>query len=395
MIDPATGEPYGDDGTGATGGSAWGMGNRIPGMLPGHTGLPFQMDESGQWKTGPDGEKIPAWDPGFVPNLFPEMPQGGRKEKSFIKLSRQIRQINDRRAAQGKERLHNPLPDAVADRYERQLDMIAGKGRSQNIYLKHNPVSYRPGSSENVPGNKGGGIVKRRFAIGDLAVAGGGLGSVFEEEEIIESPELSETMGPDMDPGGMQGSGIDYGAVPEGEFREAVSDAVSDRLIAEQVGEPLSPENMQQVDELVALFVERYGQDAFGEIVAEQAAILGIPVPGEEGEIIEEEYVSPEGLTEETMGIIGEAEGYRRGGRIGGPGDGMSDSISANIDGVEPIAVSSGETIIPADATAALGNGDTAAGARRLMEMVDRIRMAKTGMSNQPPAIDPNDFTIA
>lgn len=74
---------------------------------------------------------------------------------------------------------------------------------------------------------------------------------------------------------------------------------------------------------------------------------------------------------------------------IKGPGDGMSDSIPAVIDGTDPAALASGEFVITADVVSMIGNGDNDAGARALQAMVDRIRMKKYGRASQPPQIDP------
>lgn len=75
-----------------------------------------------------------------------------------------------------------------------------------------------------------------------------------------------------------------------------------------------------------------------------------------------------------------------------GPGDGMSDSIPAKIDGEQDAALATGEFVIPADVVSFLGNGDSDAGAKMLQAMVDRIRKEKTGSASQPPAIDPAEF---
>lgn len=72
-----------------------------------------------------------------------------------------------------------------------------------------------------------------------------------------------------------------------------------------------------------------------------------------------------------------------------GPGDGMSDSIPATIDGTEQAALASGEYVIPADVVSALGNGDNDAGAKVLDAMIAKIRQAKTGKTSQPPQINP------
>lgn len=80
---------------------------------------------------------------------------------------------------------------------------------------------------------------------------------------------------------------------------------------------------------------------------------------------------------------------FAGGGEIAGPGDGMSDSISANIDGEQQAALSTGEHVVPADAVSHLGNGSTEAGHKALYDMIARVRQARTGSAEQAPAIDP------
>lgn len=80
------------------------------------------------------------------------------------------------------------------------------------------------------------------------------------------------------------------------------------------------------------------------------------------------------------------------GGPVMGAGDGMSDSIPAQIDGEQPAELSSGEHVIPADAVSHLGNGSTEAGHKALYDMIARVRQARTGNVEQAPAIDPNAF---
>jgi hypothetical protein len=71
-----------------------------------------------------------------------------------------------------------------------------------------------------------------------------------------------------------------------------------------------------------------------------------------------------------------------------GPGGGMDDAIPATIDGSEPAALSDGEFVIPADVVSGLGDGSTDAGAGKLYNMVDNVRVERTGMKNQPRQID-------
>ena len=98
-----------------------------------------------------------------------------------------------------------------------------------------------------------------------------------------------------------------------------------------------------------------------------------------------------------TGGGIGSLD-MARGGRtlppryLDGHSDGMADKVSANIDGRRPAALSDGEFVIPADVVSHLGNGNSNAGAKRLYEMMDRIRAARTGNPKQGKQINPDKF---
>ena len=96
-------------------------------------------------------------------------------------------------------------------------------------------------------------------------------------------------------------------------------------------------------------------------------------------------------------GGIGSLE-MARGGRalppryLNGHSDGMADKVPAHIDNKRPAALSDGEFVIPADVVSHLGNGNSNAGAKRLYEMMDRIRAARTGNHKQGKQINPNKF---
>jgi len=81
------------------------------------------------------------------------------------------------------------------------------------------------------------------------------------------------------------------------------------------------------------------------------------------------------------MAVGGMAEGgydlggYSDGGRLlRGPGDGVSDSIPAQIGNRQPARLADGEFVIPARIVSELGNGSTEAGARQLYAMMDRVQ---------------------
>ena len=72
--------------------------------------------------------------------------------------------------------------------------------------------------------------------------------------------------------------------------------------------------------------------------------------------------------------------------------DGMADKIDTSIDGVQPAKLSHGEFIIPADVVSHLGNGNSDAGAKKLYQMMDKIRLARTGTKKQGKEINPDKF---
>jgi hypothetical protein len=70
-----------------------------------------------------------------------------------------------------------------------------------------------------------------------------------------------------------------------------------------------------------------------------------------------------------------------------GTGDGMSDSVPADIEGVQEARLADGEFVIPADVVADIGNGSSDAGSKKLYDMMDRVRKARHGTTEQPPEI--------
>jgi hypothetical protein len=91
---------------------------------------------------------------------------------------------------------------------------------------------------------------------------------------------------------------------------------------------------------------------------------------------------------------------FARGGRINmakgrylqGKTDGMADKIPARIGKNQPAALSHGEFVVPADVVSHLGNGNSDAGAKKLYQMMDKIRVARTGTKQQGKQINPDKF---
>jgi hypothetical protein len=137
--------------------------------------------------------------------------------------------------------------------------------------------------------------------------------------------------------------------------------------------------------------------DAPNDMVA-RLIDMGIFTPETAAQFYQSRYP---GLTaeqvQEALGQYGYAQGglasvAPQGMYLGGPTDGMADQIPATIDNKQPAALSDGEFVIPADVVSHLGNGNSNSGAEQLYGMMDRIRKARTGSTEQGKQINPNKF---
>jgi hypothetical protein len=101
------------------------------------------------------------------------------------------------------------------------------------------------------------------------------------------------------------------------------------------------------------------------------------------------------------MSMIGNAaprQAFAAGGMprfLSGGGDGMSDSIKANINGRQEARLADGEFVIPADVVSHIGNGSSKAGANQLYSMMDRVRQARVGTKKQGKQINPRKYLAA
>jgi hypothetical protein len=124
------------------------------------------------------------------------------------------------------------------------------------------------------------------------------------------------------------------------------------------------------------------------ETKTEQAAATsGLPAIPNALEIAQQTY--PKETTTLASGGIAQMKNPRY---LRGTTDGMADKIPSSIDNKQPAALSHGEFVIPADVVAHLGNGNSEAGAKKLYEMMSRVRKARTGTTKQGKQINPNKF---
>ena len=239
-------------------------------------------------------------------------------------------------------------------------------------------AGYQPPTSTVKGGRHGGketfnpwghlGTINWNYRNGGLVrgYQGGGLADLMPPEMGPEiPPEMMgpEMMGPEMMGPEMMGP-VDSGLEGDAGIFDRARQAVEIKLSAHMNGQELDPSMESELDKAIEEFVNASGEDG-------QMALASL-VSAVQAEL------SGEGGGDASL--------------IGGPGDGMSDSVPGNIDGEEEVRLSSGEVVIPADAVSGLGNGDTESGAQNLMDMVDRIRQARTGSPVQSPQVNPNEM---
>ena len=112
--------------------------------------------------------------------------------------------------------------------------------------------------------------------------------------------------------------------------------------------------------------------------------------------VVGDEPMNPTYMARGGISDLGGYSDYARGGRmLKGPGDGMSDSIPANIAGRRPARLANEEFVVPADVVSHLGNGSSDAGAKQLYAMMDRVRKARTGRKSQGREINPQKYMPA
>ena len=149
------------------------------------------------------------------------------------------------------------------------------------------------------------------------------------------------------------------GTVPDGGIARVPTEFTQQAMPSEQEMSMLAMAVLGQTenpDPIINMFVDRYGPDMFRRV---RQMIL--------------ESVVPNAQTE---------------GMVRGSGSGMDDAVQGMIGSDQPVAVSPGEFIVPADVVSGLGEGSSDAGAKRLDEMMDKVRIERNGTTRQAPPID-------
>lgn len=254
----------------------------------------------------------------------------------------------------------------------------------------------QPRASRQRGGNKGSGQYKNGGLIRGYQDGGPMIsedismmsGPGFQEEsEMISGPGFQEEMVMESGPGFEEQMAMESGGEGD-EVLQVVMDAKA-------ALEGTHPDPMAALE----IFIELFGEE---ELMSLKEYVIEAGNSGEDmfAEGMDSELAA-NGIDPINMGGIQDQmmAGYQNGGLIRGyqnggsmMSDGMSDSIPGNIGGVEEVALSEGEYVVPADVVSGMGNGDTASGARRMRDMINKVRSSRTGMSQQPPSINPSTY---
>jgi len=160
--------------------------------------------------------------------------------------------------------------------------------------------------------------------------------------------------------------------------------------ITELVGQ--APEAAMAMDPAMADPTAGMDAEAMQLVELTAMAVLG-QIPAEQADPIIQAFIQqfgPEAFQMLRQQVLASVEpGAQTEGMIQGQGDGMSDEIMGSIGDQQRVAVSPGEYIVPADVVSGIGNGSSDAGAGELDRMMSDIRQARTGMTEQPPEINP------
>jgi hypothetical protein len=153
----------------------------------------------------------------------------------------------------------------------------------------------------------------------------------------------------------------------------------ADRILRDQANK--KKEEIEWAQGVIRDYPFKYRRLTAEEVASERGMAMGGRINSYDDEIGGDDGMMQGGIAALAKG--GMAPRYLRGG-----GDGMSDSIKANIDGKQEARLADGEFVIPADVVSHLGNGSSNAGAKKLYAMMDRVRRSRTGKTRQAPQVN-------
>lgn len=219
-------------------------------------------------------------------------------------------------------------PEQLMSPYNTEINRSQGQPQGQ---------PYFKSAADKPKGMAGGGQVPIQMGGGETMINGGGIAEVPTQFNQPQAAPQASNMAPPP-------AGPEAGGQPSEQDITLLASA-------------LMGENPEHADKIVEAFVAQYGPEKFAEIRQQILQMIGGP------------NAQTEGL-------------------IQGGGGGMDDQVMGTIGSEQPVAVSPGEYIVPADVVSGLGDGSSDAGAAELDAMQQNVRMARGGVTTQPQPID-------
>ena len=238
------------------------------------------------------------------------------------------------------------------------------------------------------------------YAEGGVMTVGSPSSEIPEPRKVLSPMSTASTMAeggmPGYAKGGSLSSSLDfYKQMAEGQSGKASSDKGDVGIYYDQ-----DPDTRYQ-DALTAAQVRQAKVNKRANLQMPSGGVMKRPTPMGQLNLAPpgSKKQGGDGATEAARGGIMQAGsslgGYAAGGNprlLKGPGDGMSDNIPAMIGSKQPARLADGEFVIPADVVSHLGNGSTEAGAKRLHEMMTKVRKDRTGNPKQGKQINPRKY---
>jgi hypothetical protein len=179
----------------------------------------------------------------------------------------------------------------------------------------------------------------------------------------------------------MTAAGIAYGGYTAYQTKKELEDAKreADRILADQANR--KKEEVEWAQSVLRDYPYNYQRLTEEDVRRERGMAMGGRINSYDDEMGRDDGMMQGGIAALAKG--GLPPRYLRGG-----GDGMSDSIRARIGGKQEARLADGEFVVPADVVSHLGNGSSNAGAKRLYEMMNRVRKSRTGKTRQAPEVN-------
>jgi hypothetical protein len=321
-------------------------------------------------------------------------PRGGREEEKYNGVLTRYKMSPDFQASNAQPNVYKPTYAAAGGIMQaggpvEQMSMNAVSGNTGYPQSNLPHVGYASPTANPIPKNvlQGGSGVgmdpyghepEEKFAQGGIAhFRRGGNRNLADSLDFYKSmtePRGGKGYSGKSDPGAGYAADIYYDMDPDTRYQDA--------LTAAQIRQA-KINKRANVEPPVAKRPTPMGQLNLRPPGAQAAAA---------GSSLDPEMAAQGGIMHSSLG------GYAAGGNprlLRGPGDGMSDNIPATIANKQPARLADGEFVIPADVVSHLGNGSTEAGAKRLHEMMNKVRKARTGNPKQGKQINPNKFMPA